>query len=759
MCKLLKKNRISCLHSILAVFLYWPISAPAAEGLTLVEQGKARCSVLLAPNAGDDVEFAVDDLVRCVHVMSGAKLQVFHERRQVPPGFVPILIGWNTTEPFLETATTDQAFVLRVSADNVVISGSRSSAPGTMFGVYELLHELGVRWFMPGELGEVIPRHNTVTVPIIEKQEAPDFVGRRIQYSGHYPSGGATETWERRVKLRPTPGIPGSHAFHKWISKEKYFREHPEYFALTNGRRQPYQLCTSNPEVLRVFCENILAQYRGNPPDVIPIGPNDGRGFCECDACRALDAGDWDPHYNQVSVTDRMIVFFNQVAQRIGKEFPGTKYSFYIYVTHRRPPLKARPDPRLVGMIAPIQLCVIHGTNNRQCPQRSVEWLHLIRGWTSLPLEIWNRDYGSILYGGAYFPLSLTHRWRTEVPLCSKLGIKGFRIETWVSWSGQMLDPYLLARLWWDAETDVDALIDDYFNKLYGPAAEPMQRYWQRIDRATASTPYHAIALSSLNLKHWYAPEVVKAGADDIALAARLADTDVQMRRVELIRLSHSALQNFLQMSEHLENGQFLDASHAYQRIYEVYEAGNEILQGDPPFADPYSFVHLYQDWDQSCWTWENVPHFSKVAAERTTGANELVTLLPKIWWTQTDPLNVGQEQHWYQPRIFSPVDWIKRDTHTSARNQGLSGHSGKLWYRSTVEVPEHFRGRKIMIFFAGLRDGDLWINGDLIGKVPRHQPRELDVSQAVVFGAGNTIVVRTSDHGIFRPSFLWSPR
>ena len=63
------------------------------------------------------------------------------------------------------------------------------------------------------------------------------------------------------------------------------------------------------------------------------------------------------------------------------------------------------------------------------------------------------------------------------------------------------------------------------------------------------------------------------------------------------------------------------------------------------------------------------------------------------------------------------------------------------------------------MLYFAGLRGGDVWINGDLIGEVQRHQPRELDVSQAVVFGADNTIVVRTDDHGIYRPSFLWSPR
>jgi hypothetical protein len=125
---------------------------------------------------------------------------------------------------------------------------------------------------------------------------------------------------------------------------------------------------------------------------------------------------------------------------------------------------------------------------------------------------------------------------------------------------------------------------------------------------------------------------------------------------------------------------------------------------------------------------------------------------------TQIDPMKLGQTQEWYRPDVFSATDWVPRDTHTSAMNQGLANYKDSIWYRCTVKVPQRFEGRKIMLFFAGLKRGDVWVNGKEIGNVQNHQPREIDVSEGLVFGAENHIVVRTKDHGVFRPSFLWSP-
>ena len=48
---------------------------------------------------------------------------------------------------------------------------------GTQYGVSELLEQLGVRWFMPGDLGTVIPQQRSVTIARQETIQTPSFAG------------------------------------------------------------------------------------------------------------------------------------------------------------------------------------------------------------------------------------------------------------------------------------------------------------------------------------------------------------------------------------------------------------------------------------------------------------------------------------------------------------------------------------------------------------------------------------------------------
>ena len=48
---------------------------------------------------------------------------------------------------------------------------------GSLNAVYDLLRSLGVRWFMPGEVGEVVPRMDTVSIDNLERDTTirPDY--------------------------------------------------------------------------------------------------------------------------------------------------------------------------------------------------------------------------------------------------------------------------------------------------------------------------------------------------------------------------------------------------------------------------------------------------------------------------------------------------------------------------------------------------------------------------------------------------------
>ena len=71
------------------------------------------------------------------------------------------------------------------------------------------------------------------------------------------------------------------HSFYDLISPQKYFAEHPEYFALVDGARRAdhAQLCLTHPEVLRLAVERVRQWIREHPDAVIfSVSQNDYHG-------------------------------------------------------------------------------------------------------------------------------------------------------------------------------------------------------------------------------------------------------------------------------------------------------------------------------------------------------------------------------------------------------------------------------------------------------------------------------------------------
>ncbi len=61
---------------------------------------------------------------------------------------------------------------------------------GTLNAVYEFLRGLGVRWYMPGNLGEIVPALKTITLAPMDKTVKPDFPYRNFgDYSPGFVAG------------------------------------------------------------------------------------------------------------------------------------------------------------------------------------------------------------------------------------------------------------------------------------------------------------------------------------------------------------------------------------------------------------------------------------------------------------------------------------------------------------------------------------------------------------------------------------------
>lgn len=107
---------------------------------------------------------------------------------------------------------------------------------GSLQAVYGFLRDLGVRWYMRGELGEVVPEHDSVVLPDVNKTVVPDLRYRSLRLGNisNYPWHELV--WHVRLGLNDN-SLAGSHGMRQILYATKQHEEHPEYFALNRNKR------------------------------------------------------------------------------------------------------------------------------------------------------------------------------------------------------------------------------------------------------------------------------------------------------------------------------------------------------------------------------------------------------------------------------------------------------------------------------------------------------------------------------------------
>jgi len=718
----------------------------AAAGLTLVSEGKPRAALVLPAQPAPDEELAAREIREHVLAISGTDLAV---GTAAPPGLAPIRIGAALdpeAEARIRTKGGDPAaFRIRVASDpaeGVSIAGL--CPEGTLFAAYELLERLGCRWYMPGEIGRILPAARTLVLDEGETVRVPSFRHRHLQAVDR------RDPWYRRMRLGGLY-LPSSHG----LRIQADLAKEPDLFSLNGGKRTARQWCTSNPEVVRRTIEAASAHFRSNPDDPwIGLGPNDGRGFCECDRCRALDAGDWDPFAREISVTDRYVRFFNEVLAGIRDEFPDRKITFYAYSAYMRPPIREKPDPRLVPALAPITICRLHGPGEPVCPEGDY-YGRLLEGWGRVSPEVFDRGYFFNLADPG-FPFGKVHALRNQIPLAKRAGVKGWRVECLPAWGSHTPTLYVAAKLFWDAEADVDALLAEFYRRFFGSASDPMRRHLERIEAAYSGADHHTGA--SHCLPHIF-PEAMRAASRaDLAEAEALAGEGIVGRRVAIFRQTFDALDLFVRMLDARNAFRFNEARDLLDRLERILEMG---AAHDPPvFNERAALPYLRRFWSASV----------RDGAERVSGKGALIAGLPDRWAFLIDPDRMGEDLGWFRADLAGG-NWREIATRTSTwSDEGLRYYAGDAWYRARIRTPEGSQGRRVSIWFAGADErAKVWVNGELIGESPGRSfaPFELDATAAIRWGGESVIAVRVTNErldelgtgGILGPVMLWSPR
>lgn len=488
------------------LFLNSAISALAEdqEYLQLVAQGKPAAIVLLPPEPSTGEQKAAEELVRCVNEISGADLQI-HKEPDYPGQLNLISIG--KTKLAAQSALADKlkglpadSYLLNCNpkGDRIYLLGNNDL--GNLLAVYGLLNSIGMRWFLPDELGRIIPKQQTLRLTASDEVFTPDIPYRAIGFT-------KAAQWSavngNNVNIDEKLGVHFygfAHTFFDFLPPEQYFEKHPEFFSLVKGKRVAKQLCTSNPAVIAEVSQNILSLAKKRPElDVITLFPQDGRGFCECANCKALDeAGlptveDVNRRWPRLgpdryrALSRRMLAFYLAVSDNVLKNnnkinLQVGAYNAYLYPPRQRNNMKA--PARMM-----IEMC--HGVEHNhpivtKDSEINIRFREALAGWREIFEQISIYEYYWKL---AMFdlPFPILHVMQEDISFFANQKIQSFYTQFGTDYYTNGQNYYIASRLLWDSNQNVWSLLDEFCQNLYGNAWKPMRDYYVNYEKAAIS--------------------------------------------------------------------------------------------------------------------------------------------------------------------------------------------------------------------------------------------------------------------------------
>jgi Domain of unknown function (DUF4838) len=246
-----------------------------------------------------------------------------------------------------------------------------------------------------------------------------------------------------------------------------------------------------------------------------------------------------------VNVTsENLFGFVNQVAAAVAEKYPKTLIGCYAYSAYSHPPsfmlhpnifLQTTTAFRRTPLSLAEQLDAFHRIGVRSG----------IRGYFGV--FQWDWDYPAVGKGDLMLP-----RLVNDLRFYQKANVQSVNAEASCNWGPRGLGYYLAARLLWNVHDDPKALIADFYDQAFGPAALPMERYYVRwlgpyaavrtrppaVRPATASPTVKEEREAEPGVPEEFNAETLKAAYRDLDEAARLVHDRPDCRaRVDQLRL------------------------------------------------------------------------------------------------------------------------------------------------------------------------------------------------------------------------------
>lgn len=461
---------VSLIIAILGVGMCIPVGAQ----VVLVKNGKSKSTIIISDNDAAD-KIAATTLQDFIKKITGCQLAI---ATKVIPQKGDIVIGnfqvkGNRKLESAQSTISPDGFFISTEEGILRIFGKEGN--GTMYGVVTVLEQyLNVNYW--GEKEFDYPSLNSIELPLIRLWDNPAFHYRQSQcYAMRTDT--VYKLWNRLEE--PNEVFAAGywvHTFDKLLPSSVYGNKHPEYYSYFNGKRHPgkaSQWCLTNPDVLEIVSQRIDSIFKANPDKkLICVSQNDGNYTnCTCDNCRKLDEEEGGP-------SGSLIHFINKLAAR----FPDKEFATLAYLYTMNPPKHVKPLPNVYVMLCDIdcdrEVSLTENASGRQ-------FVKALEGWSRIADNLFIWDYG-INFDNYLSPFPNFHILQDNIRLFYKNHAKMHFSQIAGSRGGDFaeLRAYLVSKLMWNPEMNVDSLTNHFLKGYYGEAAPYLYRYIQIMEGA-----------------------------------------------------------------------------------------------------------------------------------------------------------------------------------------------------------------------------------------------------------------------------------
>ncbi len=517
------------------------VRAPATEHQGVDLAGLDGWDIVVAQDAPPSEAYAAEEFRTIFAQASGIELPIVttsdRNHSHVLIGGSELLAKSFADIDISAMGSEDLRIIIR---DNLIaIAGGQPR--GTLYGVYTFLEDyLGVR-FLTADHTHVPKFTGKVLVGPLDRTYAPPLSFRW----SYYGETNRSPMLAARLRVNTIAGETKyggktgqsliSHSFGYQVPLAKYGKEHPEYFALRDGKRLSEgkddwfetEPCLTNPAVLRIVKEWVLTDLKAHPEkENISVSQNDNAKHCLCPDCKAIDDREGTP-------MGTLLEFVNAIADDVAKEHPEVKVGTLSYWYTRKPPRTLKPRANVQIQLCSIECCVIHPINDPLC-EKNAQFCKDMDEWGKLTKNIFIWNYNTN-FSNYLLPCPNLRVIEPNIRYFVANGAKGVFMQAAGNSTGAELSDlrnYVLANLLWDPTRSGQQLIDEFLDLHYGPAAPPIRRFINLYHDHCESTGIHRNCFGRAN-DYGIDASITQAAMDAFAEALALADNDAIKSRVE----------------------------------------------------------------------------------------------------------------------------------------------------------------------------------------------------------------------------------